>query len=113
MDHRKLFHVLVIGGALLGAGCTDATPPEVARDDASTGDPADAAARELADAATAGDDAGPPSADAAPAGDASASADAGELVECGFCPNDACCETDESGASRTREGMMCCWSTSC
>jgi len=89
MDHRKLFNVLVLGGAMLGLGCLEEDPPP----------PEDAGA-------AMSDDAG---ADV----DASAGGDAGGLMECGFCPNEACCETDASGTSRTRAGMMCCWGTSC
>lgn len=48
-----------------------------------------------------GDDAGEVSSD-----------DAGALEECGFCPNELCCVTDESG-THTAPGMMCCWGTSC
>ena len=78
MDHSKLFRVLVLGGAVLGAGCVENASPT--RDE-------DAAAHD---------------------GGADAS-----LTECGFCPNAECCETDESGASHTRDGLVCCWGTSC
>lgn len=36
----------------------------------------------------------------------------GALEECGFCPNEMCCVTDESG-THTVPGLMCCWGTSC
>jgi hypothetical protein len=51
--------------------------------------------------APSGDDAGEVSAD-----------DAGALENCGICPNELCCVTDESG-THTVPGMMCCWGTSC
>lgn len=105
MDPSKLFHVLVIGGALLGTGCLEDTPPGPTRD------------------AAASSDAGPPLDGGAPL-DAGAEIDAGtaapvdagpgaEPMECGICPNEACCETDESGESHTRPGLVCCWGTSC
>jgi hypothetical protein len=84
MDTTKLFHVLVVGGALL-AGCRE----------------------DQAGDAGAGADAGM-AADAPAAGE-----DAGDLVECGFCPNPDCCVTEPSGESHERPGMVCCWSTSC
>lgn len=97
MDHHKLFRVLVIGGAVLGTGCLEEEAP-VATADAAV----------VSDASAALDAARPtPTADAA-----AAPADAA-LTECGLCPNEICCETDESGASQLREGFMCCWSTSC
>lgn len=93
MNHGKLFRVLVMGGAMWAAGCE-------------TNDE---------DGPIAGDDASPPAVDAAPVtADAQApSSDAGALTECGFCPNEECCVTDDEGSSHTREGMMCCWGTSC
>ena len=119
MDPRKLFQVLVIGGALLGAGCEDdATEPfsvddagetpadaTAPRDSGSTGDAAARAdASALADAAARADSA---AGDASPAG-----GDAGDLVECGFCPND-CCVDDGVGGQKARDGFVCCWGTSC
>lgn len=95
MDTKKLFHALVIGGALLAAGCESETSREP---DAAT--PEDARAP-LADAALA--DTGVPSPNAGDAG----------LMECGFCPNEECCETAEDGTSRERDGLVCCWGTSC
>lgn len=111
MDHRKLFNVLVIGGAMLGASCVEEPP----------GSGEDAGREPIVDAATPlGDggepiaDAGDPSTDAGSAPDAATpGADGGELTDCGLCPNEVCCETDASGESHTREGMMCCWGTSC
>jgi hypothetical protein len=100
MDHQRLFQVLVIGGALLGGGCTEAPP----RGGDDTGAPE-------GDAAT--PDAMAPMADSSPGDAAQPDAMPGELVECGFCPND-CCVTDEAtGESRERAGFMCCWGTSC
>jgi hypothetical protein len=98
MDHSKLFRVLVIGGAMLGTGCVE-TPPPAEIDAASDPEDGGEIAREDAPPA-AMDDAG------------GAGADSG-LVECGFCPNEVCCEDDGAGGMRTRPGMMCCWSTSC
>lgn len=90
MDTKKLFHALVMGGALLAAGC------------------------ESEDAADGGggqpDDATAPVADG---GVAPSDVDAAPPMECGFCPNEACCETAEDGTAREREGLVCCWGTSC
>ena len=112
MDHARLFKVLVIGGAMLGIGCQQEAPP-----------PATDAGREVADAAM-GEDAaiGQDAAmgidaamgtDAAMGIDAGGTDDGGELELCGICPNTECCVTDEMGTSSTREGMICCWGTSC
>jgi hypothetical protein len=114
MDHRKLFQVLVIGGALLGAGCTEA-PPEGPGD---TGAPEGDAARPdavtpMADSSPAGD-AATPMADSSPAGDAATpDGSPGELEWCGFCPNDCCVTDGVTGESRERDGFMCCWGTTC
>ena len=85
MDQSKLFHVLVVGGALVGAGCEGTAPgggdARVVGDDAA-----------VADATSADNDAA--------------------LVECGFCPND-CCVPDGMGGAHEREGFVCCWATSC
>lgn len=99
MDPQKLFQVLVVGGALLGVGCTPESMPEP--------EPEEDAAVSL--------DAGSDPADAgeAPADAGATPADAGEPMECGFCPNEVCCETDEEGNSSVREGLVCCWGTSC
>lgn len=51
-----------------------------------------------------------PSADAGPA-DGATQLDAGANRLC-FCPDD-CCETDATGTSHVRDGIECCWSTSC
>ncbi len=91
MNHTKLFRVLVMGGAMLAAGCET----EDGGDDGVVGDDASAPV------------------DASPAVDAQAAAsDGGALMECGFCPNEECCVTDEDG-THEREGLMCCWGTSC
>ena len=87
MHGGKLFNVLVLGGAMLGLGCVESAPP----------------AEDAGDSPVA--DSGPGVAPGADAGD--------ELMECGFCPNDVCCDTDAAGESVTRPGMMCCWGTSC
>lgn len=104
MDHRKLFQVLVVGGALLGASCREEDEERAVVD---AGAEADAGPTPVVDAGGGGGDAGL-------AGDAGQlpEADAG-LEECGFCPNDVCCETGEDGVSRVRDGFMCCWGTSC
>ncbi len=94
MDHHKLFRVLVIGGAVLGTGCFEDDAPVATGDAAVVSDAGDT------DQSTAIADAAPEAVDAA-------------LTECGFCPNEICCGTDESGASQLREGLVCCWSTSC
>lgn len=93
MDATRLFGVLVLGGAMIGLGCSDDAAPDP--------DPPDPAA----------EDGGPPAVDAG--GPADAGGAPGELIECGFCPNDECCEVDADGNSRTRAGLMCCWGTSC
>ena len=89
MDHRTLFQVLVVGGALIGLACE-----ERARGDA--------------DAAAPAADAGPTLEDGG-----EAPLDAGELEECGLCPNEACCVDDGAGGSRARDGFVCCWGSSC
>ena len=94
MDHAKLFGVLVIGGAMLGEGCSGSAPSPV---DAAT---SDAARRPTED--------GGAQADAA-----MGAADGAALEECGFCPNVACCETGADGTPRERAGLVCCWGTSC
>ena len=117
MTFQKLFQVLVVGGALLGAGCRE---EETARADAGSGGP---------DAPPTGaNDAGPARADAAPPTDATAPADApvalddaplaldedaGELVNCGICPTTECCVPGADGTSVTRAGFECCWGSSC
>jgi len=83
MEHSKLFNVLVASGAALAAGCGGVAP---------TGGEPDAPA-------------------VADAGEAFAD-DAGALENCGICPNELCCVTDESG-THTVPGMMCCWGTNC
>jgi hypothetical protein len=92
MDISKLFGVLVLGGSLL-VGCDDADPGEP--------DPADAATAQ-----------GPTGEDG---GEAPEVADAGgeEGEDCGFCPNEICCEIDAEGQSTTRDGFVCCWGTTC
>jgi len=84
-DPSKLFRVLVMGGAMLGTACVSA-PAEVGSD----GSTPDAAADN-------GEDAG-----------------AVEDELC-FCPGpeSTCCEAGPGGASVPREGIMCCWGTSC
>lgn len=89
MDTKKLFHALVMGGALLAAGCESEDAA-----DGGGGQPEDATA---------------PIAD----GRAPSDVDAAPPMECGFCPNEACCETAEDGTAREREGLVCCWGTSC
>ena len=120
MDHRKLFHVLVVGGAMLGLGCRDEDRSETSGladggDPAPDGGGTDASALgDASGAVVAGD--GGPGADAGPApgADAGASAaDAGPLEECGFCPTDFCCVDDGEGGVAVRDGFMCCWGTSC
>ena len=111
MDHGKLFRILVIGGAVLGAGCLETATPAGPEDAGAR----DAGAEGVADAGSA--DGG--SAEVADAGSGETDSgvatppDAGELMECGICPNVECCETDESGASHERPGLVCCWGTSC
>lgn len=105
MTTHKLFQVLVVGGALLGAGCREeggGTP-----DAGAGGDP----------------DAPPPTGDDAGLSDAALPTDAtmtlpdidggGDPVECGFCPNPECCETGADGVPREMPGFVCCWGTSC
>ena len=109
MTSRKLFQVLVVGGALVGAGCREEDPP---RADAGPGGP---------DAGPDETDAGGVLADAPLPTDATMTldvpatpeGDAGGLVECGFCPNPDCCVPDDDGGSMARPGFVCCWSTSC
>jgi len=103
MDHGKLFKVLVIGGAMLGMGCLEESPSPLA--DSGTALP-DASMPSDASVVAPGDD-------AAIGVDAGGDSDAGELIVCGICPNEECCETDEMGNAATRAGMLCCWGTSC
>jgi len=97
MDIAKLFRVVVIGGALLTAnGCSDQ------EDD--TDDSTDPALSELPDATPeGGPDPDPQNADAS----------VEELENCGFCPNEICCEIDDAGNSTLIDGFECCWATSC
>ena len=109
MTSQKLFQVLVVGGALVGAGCREEEP---ARVDAGSGDP---------DAGPGENDAGGALTDVLLPTDATMTLDVpgtpgedgGELMECGFCPNLDCCETDAAGNPVTRAGLVCCWGTSC
>ena len=119
MTNRKLFNVLVIGGALMGAGCDDPAPArdagETAASDAAPASDATAAsdAAGARDSAIAVSDGGGDDATVARSDASATPADGGELMECGFCPNEHCCVTDESGESHARDGMECCWGTSC
>lgn len=95
MDIGKLFGVLVVGGSLL-VGCDSEPAPG----------PADASgvmSSGAADSGLAGDGNVAPGPDGAPT----------ELQECGFCPNEACCEYDGDGVGTTVEGFECCWGTAC
>lgn len=86
MDIGKLFGVLVVGGSLLvGCDSQEPAPP----------DASDVTAAGVTDASGV---------------DAAASS---ELVDCGFCPNEACCVYDDEGVGSTKEGFECCWATSC
>lgn len=86
MDIGKLFGVLVVGGAMLvGCDSQEPAPP----------DASDVAAAGATDAA---------GVDGAPGE---------ELVDCGFCPNEACCVYNDEGVGSTKEGFECCWATSC
>lgn len=91
MDPQKLFRVMVVGGALL-VGCRE---------------------EDLADAGDdrSSDSGAPQDVGAAP--DVAAADGGGEPMDCGLCPNTECCVTDGSGVAHEREGMMCCWGTSC
>ena len=109
MTSQKLFQVLVVGGALVGAGCREEEP---ARADAGPGG---------SDGGPDETDAGGSVADAALPTDATFTLDVpatpgedgGPLMECGFCPNVECCVTDADGNSVARAGFVCCWGTSC
>ncbi len=98
MDSRKLFQLLVVGGALVAGGCREEQSTELS--DAAT-----------TDAVVIREDASDGAATDAPA--ALEDAGAVELINCGICPNTECCETDAAGASHTRDGMECCWGTAC
>ncbi len=116
MNIQRLFNVLVLGSAL--SGCTEAASPTDAGstdggEDAITsmdGSVADAASdTPTPDAAIA--DASPPDAttfDAGAADAVAAAAATGDLTNCGFCPNEMCCDEGE-----TLPGFQCCWGTSC
>ena len=110
MTSQKLFQVLVVGGALIGAGCREEEDP--ARPDGGIGG---------ADAPPGETDGGDTVADAPLSTDAMFTLDApvdpgvdgGALMECGFCPNTECCVTGADGLPATRAGFVCCWGTSC
>lgn len=110
MTSHKLFQVLVVGGALVGAGCREEDP---GRADGGRGEP---------DGGPSDTDAGGTLADAALPTDATMTLDVpgdpgvdggGDRVECGFCPNPGCCVPDDDGGMTIRPGFVCCWSTSC
>lgn len=88
MDTKKLFQVLVAGGALLATACFEEDEPP--RADAGAG----------TDAPLASDDTSSPAPDAEP-------------TNCGLCPNPECCVTEPDGTSHEHAGMVCCWGTSC
>jgi hypothetical protein len=120
MDQRKLYQVLVIGGALVGLGCdeesargaedggqrSETTPPSTdaggAEPDAALADAAPLADAEAVDGPRGMTDAAPGTADAG-----------GDLEDCGFCPNEWCCVDDGMGGPKARDGFECCWATSC
>ena len=94
METNKLFHVLVVGGSLLATqpGCDDSNSEERRTE------------LEQPDSSVSAEE---------PAADAMAStADAGELIDGGFCPNDVACEVVD-GQSVLRDGFECCWASTC
>lgn len=98
MDPQKLFRVMVVGGALL-VGCREE-------------ELADAGGDLGPDSGSADEDVGAAPEDAGVTTDVAATEAGGEPINCGICPNTECCVTDASGAHE-RDGMMCCWGTSC
>ena len=115
MKVKKLFRVLVIGGSMItaSAGCDAETGnPSTMPGDGSlmmtaldSGSLSDAASLSMSD-----HDAASPMT-AQDAGSTPSATDAGAM-EC-FCPSEECCETNAAGESVVREGMTCCWSSSC
>lgn len=90
MDVKRLFGVLVLGGAALGC------------DDVSPGSDAAVADATMADAVRV---------DSSTMGDSSADAgavDAGGEDALVFCPTEEACD-----AENVRPGFVCCWGTSC
>lgn len=106
MQIKRLFEVLVIGGAMLG--CEDPVAPvdsggiaDSALVDSAPETPDGAADTSLADTSFGA----PPDEDVG----FDAGSDAGELINGGICPNDTAC--DSEGALRA--GFECCWGSSC
>ncbi len=95
----RLFGALVLGGAALG--CDGSAIPE-GPESIEDGGVSDA----LLDANEF--DASDPDAAEPDASEGIEPPEEGPM-DCGFCPSEICC--DSSG--ELREGMMCCWSTSC
>lgn len=89
MEFKRLFNVLVIGGAMLG--CGDETSP------VDSGMASDTSAADTSAADSQG-----------PVQDVGFADSGGELIDGGFCPNDLACSDGE-----LRPGFECCWSTSC
>jgi hypothetical protein len=109
MDFKRLFHILVIGGSVLGCESTrsgalsssESDDAKVAETDRDTG-VADVRADE-----DIGVEAG---ATTAPA-DASLR-DIAQAAPC-ICSATHCCDQHEGGPATVIEGAFCCWGTSC
>ena len=93
MSPRKLFHVLVAGGAALAfaGACTS-----------SSNEPDAVVQQQRGDA--------PATEDAFHTGDAAAGAvtDAAALTSC-FCETDPCCDREAPGGPVLTDGFVCCW----
>lgn len=117
MKIGKLFRVLVIGGASLGAGLgcgDDVTGKPAAADTAIV----QRDSRPIVDTVKA-NDTGVLAVDRGLGADQTSPADLGvpadtadvpdaALTNGGFCPNDVACEN-----GKVKKGFYCCWSTSC
>ncbi|MCA9667772.1 MAG: hypothetical protein KC503_19365 [Myxococcales bacterium] len=115
MRIRKLFGVLVLGGASLGLACGDDAGGKPTTD--TTGGRADVVLvqKDKGIADTVAKDSSvvvdaKPAADAppTPGGDGSLDSASEDAQNGGFCPNDVACEN-----GKLKKGFYCCWSTSC
>ena len=101
MDFRRLFHVLVVAGGSLAAGCQGGArtgPLGVAGEGGQAVADAEATPEAAAEAA-------------APASEAGAEA-APPASPC-FCSPTRCCDQHGGGPATVQPGFECCWGTSC
>jgi hypothetical protein len=101
MELKRLFHVLVVVGGSLGAGCDGAT-----RTGPLTGGAGGAEAP--ADAEAAGDGAVDGT---TPGGEAGT--ETGAASSLCFCSPTRCCDQHEGAPATVQAGFECCWGSSC